>query len=497
MARYWAVCFTAAAAISGAAAAPSPPPPLSLFPGVNAAFSMGSGGAGESGPYYKFVGGGFSSSAACGAAAAAWANASEPAQRCLSATFFRAPRNASFLDQCYCNVEPRWIPLPSDEADSARLLWPCASSLDCSYNGECDAGSGLCSCDAAWGGPRCSELQLLPVDAAHPGLRLVDADGRNVSTWGAPMLRDPATGTWHAWASEMEYGCGINSWETNSHIVHATAAQPGGPWTRREEVFATFAHAPDVVRGPAGEWVMALASFPLPAGDGCADCADGITRSQPHRGGCGPDSMHSFRTLLAVAASPDGPWEAVELRRLDASIDWNTALAINGDGSAVALLREGMTWAATDFADNTTWRAVGSGMGTALPDADVEDPYVYKDARGTFHSLFHAMDVGDDQAFCGGHAFSADGGVTWVYTGLAFSNAANFTDGSLQVFSRRERPHFLFAADGVTIIALSSGVQFAAPPGVACSVNGSAAPCDPVFTLVQPVRQAAERTTLN
>ena len=493
MARYWAVCFTAAAAISGAAAAPSPPPPLSLFPGVNAAFSMGSGGAGESGPYYKFVGGGFSSSAACGAAAAAWANASEPAQRCLSATFFRAPRNASFLDQCYCNVEPRWIPLPSDEADSVRLLWPCASSLDCSYNGECDAGSGLCSCDAAWGGPRCSELQLLPVDAAHPGLRLVDADGRNVSTWGAPMLRDPATGTWHAWASEMEYGCGINSWETNSHIVHATAAQPGGPWTRREEVFGSFAHEPDVVLGPAGELVMVLSYFALPntSAAHCTACADGVSLVLAERNGCGPNRTHNFRQLLAVAPGFDEPFgEPVEIVALTMPWDWNLALSINADGSAVGALRAIFPWAASNYADNTTWHAVnvppGGAQGPGLPDSNVEDPYVYKDARGVYHVVYHSMDAG--AAFCGGHAFSRDG-ASWTNTGFAYSNLANYSDGTFQAFSRRERPHVLFGgADGLTPIALSNGVQYAAPPGVSCTIGGSPFPCDPIFTLVQPIK---------
>ena len=44
------------------------------------------------------------------------------------------------------------------------------------------------------------------------------------------------------------------------------------------------------------------------------------------------------------------------------------------------------------------------------------------------------------------------------------------------------------AADGVTPIALSNGVQYAAPPGVNCTIAGSPAPCDPIFTLVQPVR---------
>lgn len=31
---------------------------------------------------------------------------------------------------------------------------PCTSDANCSLNGVCDAGSGLCACDAPWRGAR-------------------------------------------------------------------------------------------------------------------------------------------------------------------------------------------------------------------------------------------------------------------------------------------------------------------------------------------------------
>ena len=227
--------------------------------------------------------------------------------------------------ECWCYTLPKWIPLSDTQADSARLLWPCESAFDCSFNGECEPATGSCKCDAAWGGPRCGELNLLPVDPAHPGLRFVDEAGRNVSTWGAPMLRDDATGVWHAWASEMEQGCGINSWRTNSHIVHATAPAPGGPWARKEEVFSAFAHEPDVVLGPDGELVMLFSYFAFSnASDGCAECADGCTLSQPQKGGCGPDSSHSFRQMMAISPGFDQPFgEPVEIKSL--SVPWDVS----------------------------------------------------------------------------------------------------------------------------------------------------------------------------
>ena len=55
----------------------------------------------------------------------------------------------------------------------AALAQPCASDLDCSLNGLCDASTGACACDAAWRGPACQELALLPSAPAIGHQRLV------------------------------------------------------------------------------------------------------------------------------------------------------------------------------------------------------------------------------------------------------------------------------------------------------------------------------------
>jgi hypothetical protein len=77
-----------------------------------------------------------------------------------------------------------------------------------------------------------------------------------------------------------------------------------------------------------------------------------------------------------------------------------------------------------------------------------EDPYLYKDADGNFHCLFHAFDRADTSIspvfFPGTHAFSRDGKV-WYYSGMAYSNAVHFSDGTVEYMKRRERPHLLFS----------------------------------------------------
>jgi hypothetical protein len=100
-----------------------------------------------------------------------------------------------------------------------------------------------------------------------------------------------------------------------------------------------------------------------------------------------------------------------------------------------------------------------------------EDPYLYKNADGNFHCLFHAFDRADTSISpvffpgtvqhthyrytlytlytctharfgAGTHAFSRDGKV-WYYSGMAYSNAVQFSDGTVEYMKRRERPHLV------------------------------------------------------
>ena len=284
----------------------------------------------QSGGVYKLLGT-VPSLAGCNAKAAAWVNATEPTQRCLSTCWLKAPRNSSNAQACYCAVSPTWMPLPSTEVDSAVVQYPCAGPGDCSYNGKCGA-DGSCSCDAAWGGVRCGELQLLPVDRKAAGFREIntsdDTSAKNVSTWGAPMLWDEPSAQWHGWASEMTHGCGINAWETNSQIVHIVGDSPQGPFQRKEVFAPPFAHEPDVVRGPKGEWVMLYSGFNAVtrslglrgynesalAAAICTNCSNGFTPPQgtkgcPFQRGTPRNLGHPFIQMMAIAETPDGPWK--------------------------------------------------------------------------------------------------------------------------------------------------------------------------------------------
>ena len=85
----------------------------------------------------------------------------------------------------------------------------CASDVDCSLNGVCQA-QGRCECDAAWTGACCATLNLDPA-VRGAGLHTLEADGHNTSSWGGAVIRDNATGIYHMWAAEMTRHCGGSS----------------------------------------------------------------------------------------------------------------------------------------------------------------------------------------------------------------------------------------------------------------------------------------------
>jgi len=220
----------------------------------------------------------------------------------------------------------------------------CNQTSDCSYNGACT--SGACACDAAWAGAACDALALLPLDEASAQLGYQGgAAGARVSSWGGSVLRGD-DGTWHMYAAEMELGCGINVWLSNSAVVHATSPDPlAVPFTRRSVVQGAFAHEPIAARAPTGEFVIfftaALPSGTLPVkgGQPCLGCANGVSAAA-----CGTDANRNasinLPTYMVWSSNPDGPWSAPQqIPGTDVYADSNFAPLINADGSLVALTR--------------------------------------------------------------------------------------------------------------------------------------------------------------
>ncbi|VEU39444.1 unnamed protein product [Pseudo-nitzschia multistriata] len=452
----------------------------------------------------------------CAGFAASWRDSN--GALCRTACWFnhQAANDNTVENRCFCLTDPIWMPQHQvhnhieGRVDSARLVWPCRENSDCSYNGHCSDTDHRCHCREGWKGLFCDELYLLPMTKDRLGFREVDTSGRNVSSWGAPILFDESSKIWHGFVSEIQAGCGINAWQTNSRIVHVVGDSPYGPFERKEIVFPVFAHEASVVRGPRGEWVMLFSFFHYNetglAAVICSNCRDGVTPEIspkcPFQRGSPKKLRHKFRQMMSLAESPDGPWSTpLEIPQLSQNWDWNTDLTINRDGSAVALIRCGMTWHAQNYSDPTTWHPVGSkhGKGSEGPcwtGAAIEDPYIWQE-EGVYHALAHAF-----SPFIGVHAFvpipPADFDWTlplnWTVTGVAYNNTVRFTDGSSHLFPRRERPHLVWEPSetkagkttGANLkpVALSSGVQYSGRPNESYS--------DGVFTLLQPMGSIAQ-----
>ena len=226
--------------------------------------------------------------------------------------------------QCVAVVDAGWwSPVHQPGATTGRVTWPprpCTADADCSYNGRCTAtspsgaagaagarpGGGMnCVCSNAWVGDRCQTLRLTAA-SKHAGYRAVDG-GRNTSSWGGGVLWDSKTQLFHMWAAEMLDHCGINSWTTNSHVIHATSPSLDAPFVKREGVWPAFSHEPNVAVAPTGEYVMYFtASNPgTPAPKQCTTCTDGNTPPTCPGGAAGFGQLiFSLSLSLSLSLSP-------------------------------------------------------------------------------------------------------------------------------------------------------------------------------------------------
>lgn len=257
----------------------------------------------------------------------------------------------------------------------------------------------------------------------------------------------------------------------------STSGSPLGPYEEKASVLPPFAHEPDVVRAPTGEFVLVSTAGSLGnyTGKQC-QCSSGPTVPS-----CGcSNSCHSFAPTISIATDPLGPWVTSEI--------WP---GVNGENPAIWITAAGAVYAMGRGGDvaaySPNWRNHSAWLRGAPPNVttyltgrpDVEDPYVYQDSDGSFHAIMHSLEgphMCGSVSACqvGTHAFSLDG-FAWQYGGTAYTTEVNMTDGTQLYLNRRERPHLVFAEGTRTIVALSNSAE----PGGAYG--------DRSFTLIQGV----------
>jgi len=377
-----------------------------------------------------------------------------------------------------------------DEAESRRTNLKaddeaagCADNAGCSRNGRCV--NRACACSTGWAGTRCEQLDLLPVDAARPGLDL-----QPTSTWGGAVALG-ADGRWHMMFSELRNRCGINSWLSNSVVAHAVAPSVAGPWTKENSsVFPIFSHEPTLTN--ADPWTGERAMF-FTHVDGVATrcptcvCADG--NSTPS---CPPDwdkrgRNASTRLLTFMTHTSDFVnWAepVAVLPQANPLSDTAFSAVITRSGGLIAMTR-------TQVLVGDDWRNVSSYR-TALsfkPNGFGEGASLWLGADSV-HMISHDGNL--EGTTCGKHYSAALSDLTtWATFGCAYqAKGVAFIDGSQRDFGRRERPHLVFDGAGMPV-ALSTAVTAMPAAGHAgCVGKPRCLPRwpDASFTLIQQLR---------
>eukprot|EP01079_Euglenida_sp_SAG-EU17-18_P000983 gene983-2602_t len=356
---------------------------------------------------------------------------------------------------------------------------PCKRDADCQLNGMCTDGS--CKCDPAWKGANCSTLDLRPAALAN-GLGHL---GSNASSWGGGVIHDPITGKWIMFVSQMNMGCGLGTWGTNSRCILAEADQPAGPYTQVPTVIDSWCHGATPARDPvSGMWLFNHMGSGQAKENGCRICANGSTPYPPLMGNCtagGPGTVDTSAAL--TSESPRGPYTASPGLRNGPNCEafflpnGTMYMACPWGGHSAAPDCKTAAFLTMSKAENIHEALAGrfESMPVRTRLAGTDDPYesvpsfcfnwedqnLWIDQRGHFHTLMHAYrgqpcaypvcDRNNNKKFCdavGGHAFSENGYDWDVSPVIAYTPTLEFEDGSVVNLRARERPHLVFGSDG-------------------------------------------------
>jgi hypothetical protein len=335
----------------------------------------------------------------------------------------------------------------------------CTTEMDCSLNGNCSKDA--CRCDPGWKGDACDVLDFRPATSKEEVLQGAYQGG--FASWGASVFFE--NGKYHMFAAEMAEHCGLNSYTYNSVVVHATAHKPEGPFVRDKVVVPNQSHNPTVVRAPNGSWVL----YHIGCGQNIRKCITGCKNNTTPSGAKGkvgpllpPDDDgyqchpgYGDPPNVLVAPTLDGPWRlhglTVNTSKWFKHFD-NPAPYIFPNGSVLALSRRypthgsgngsqiGIVTSADWFAGPYIYPARRIPF---LHVHSVEDPFLWRNKRGSFHALFHNW----AGSTAGAHAYSPDG-LTWTWSPTpTYTKTVELADGSSFTFKRRERPHLLLDAE--------------------------------------------------
>lgn len=355
----------------------------------------------------------------------------------------------------------------------------CQTDEDCSLNGlcvpkvdHCPVGKKprkTCQCDPGWFGDDCGRLDLAPATkgfgynqtlAVNPG----DFGTHGNASWGGRILQDRQDPKlFHLFTSQFSDGCGLSGWRPHSVVIRAESrVGPQGPYEYAQTVTSKFRHNPDVFYSPADDkYLLYTIGVDAPDYDRCrsfsyttwpnnisVSSADDIrgpwSEFQMILDSDRPNGIHATNPSPYPLWTPDN--QTSEMALLIKDYDIFTADRWDATYKQIYTAE----WNSTEGYDNPLW---------------TEDPFIWRDKRGNWHSLNHWMiDLveydGRRYPRAGSHLFSRSLTGPWHNPQQeAFNSTINYTDGTVVQLNRRERPKLFFSDDGeMTPLYLVTGV---------------------------------------
>lgn len=338
----------------------------------------------------------------------------------------------------------------------------CTSDLDCSLNGICDTDTAECTCDGGWIGSECGILDLQPAqkDAGYNQSGITTAGDWGAygnSSWCGSMVqdRDDAT-TFHLFTSVFAHGCGLGYWRPMSYVMRAESKTgPQGPYQYVQTVTDNFRHNPYVFWSEADQkyllWTIGAELDDAHQPTTCTSVTNltwtnnvSVSAADYIRGPWSP-----FQVL--INGTNPAPWplwtEDNQTSAIMLGVEDNTLYAADTYNGTYDLVKTQTSWNTSDYSPFWT-----------------EDPMIWRDKRGNWHSLNHWMIdiVEEGQKFprTGVHLYAESLTGQWYFTQYAaFNSTVVWEDGTVTEFSRRERPKLFFSTDGeLTPLYLTTGV---------------------------------------
>ena len=176
--------------------------------------------------------------------------------------------------------------------------------------------------------------------------------------------------------------------------------------------------------------------------------------------------------VQSLSGSPHGPWSApapiYSPSAPNATQEWYSSMGI--DNPTLVILEDGTSFLGGRTCTRTEhpwiaraphWTGPYQSIdNNSQPFAqnDVEDQFMWQDARGWWHALHHWQSGARNRLNNGGHSYSRDG-VHWVFSQTtAYTENTTWINGSYTILGRRERPGLLLDPKLKTPLALFSAV---------------------------------------